>query len=392
VHASALEPLRRGHPWVWRNWVTDSPATLARLTHGDEVHVTGPDRAVLAMGIYDATSPIAIRIWSVGDTPSMTDLITRRLAAAFELRRALFTDESTNAYRILNGEGDYTPGIVLDRYDTVAVLRLDTESCAPWVERARHVFHDELRSLGVRTLVIKPKRRSSTRLEVVFGSLSSTVVRVREHGVEWFADLEKGQKTGAFLDQRENRMRVRALCAGKTVLNLFSYTGGFSLSAVVGGAQSVTSVDISAEAHRLAQRSFEHAGHAAREHEFVTRDVFDFLRAAAREGRSWDVIISDPPSFAPSEKALPKAVTAYRKLHHACVQVLGATHAHGANGILCAASCSSHLPASTFVRTLDSLALGARPLRLTELWGQPADHPTTPAWVEGRYLKFAVLR
>ena len=168
------------------------------------------------------------------------------------------------------------------------------------------------------------------------------------------------------------------------MLNLFSYAGGFSLHAALAGAE-VTSVDVAAAAHATAQASFRVAGVDPRGHTFASADCFAYLEEAKKRGKTWDMVISDPPSFAPSEKALPRALTAYRALHRACVEVL----ARG--GTLCAASCSSHVDASDFLGTLDDGALGRGDLRLLELHGPPRDHPTLAGWPEGRYLKFAVL-
>ena len=199
-------------------------------------------------------------------------------------------------------------------------------------------------------------------------------------------DLGHGQKTGAFLDQRENRARVRALAAGRaSVLNLFSYAGGFSIAAALGGAGRVTSVDVAAAAHATAQRTFRANGVDPGAHVFVSADVFAFLDQARARGERFDLVVSDPPSFAPSERARPRAITAYRRLHAAAAAVL----AEG--GILCASSCSSHVDTEAFLATLDDAALGRSDLCLREVHGQPDDHPTLPAWPEGRYLKLAVL-
>ncbi|HWL89305.1 MAG TPA: class I SAM-dependent methyltransferase, partial [Polyangiaceae bacterium] len=204
-------------------------------------------------------------------------------------------------------------------------------------------------------------------------------------GVAFVVDVLRGQKTGAFLDQRENRRRAGALAAGRRVLNLFSYAGGFSLFAALGGATQVTSVDIAAGAHASAQASFRLAGVDPRAHAFVTADAFAFLTEAKRRGTVWDLIISDPPSFASNEKSLARALAAYRSLHRACADVLAP------NGVFCAASCSSHVDAESFLTTLDDAATHRTDLRLLEHHGAPPDHPTLPAWPEGRYLKFAIL-
>jgi 23S rRNA (cytosine1962-C5)-methyltransferase len=238
-------------------------------------------------------------------------------------------------------------------------------------------------TLGVR---VEPEGPGGARLRTLHGPPPPDRLVVLERGMRMEVDLARGQKTGAFLDQRDNRARVRALSAGRDrVLNLFSYAGGFSVAAALGGARHVTSVDTASAAHASSQRTFRENGLRPDEHAFVTADVFDFLtRAASRDDR-YDLVISDPPSFAPSERARQRALSAYRKLHAAAAAVLAE------DGVLCAASCSSHVPAEDFLSTLDDAALGGRALRLRELHGQPADHPTLTAWPEGRYLKFAVL-
>ena len=200
-------------------------------------------------------------------------------------------------------------------------------------------------------------------------------------------DLAKGQKTGAFLDQRENRLRIERIVRARREARAepVPYAGGFSLRAARGGAEKVTSVHVASGAHATAQASFKAAGVDPRAHEFVTADAFAFLESAKRAKRSWDVVVSDPPSFAPSEKARAKAIGAYRALHRACVEVLAP------GGVFCAASCSSHVDAEAFASTLDDASLGRGDLRLLALHGAPEDHPTLPAWPEGRYLNFAVL-
>jgi 23S rRNA (cytosine1962-C5)-methyltransferase len=169
------------------------------------------------------------------------------------------------------------------------------------------------------------------------------------------------------------------------VLNLFSYAGGFSTAAILGGAQHVTSVDLAQAAHATAQDSMRANGIDPSAHAFVTADAFMFLDAAKKKGQRWDLIVSDPPSFAPSEKSRPRALTAYRRLHGACAAVLAP------QGIFCASSCSSHVSADDFASTLDDAATGRADLSMVELHGPPWDHPTLPAAPEGRYLKFAVL-
>ena len=382
VRRAAVEPLRRGHPWLFREQIESTRGTG---TVGCEVRVVDSSGACLGRGIFTPESAIAVRMWTHEDRPVDLALITQRVRAAQALRARVFDDAKTDAYRLVNGEGDRMPGIVLDRYGDVGVLRTDGDGAEAQVGAIApvlvDVFGGELRSL-VHRVVEKGKPPRAT---VLHGAPAPDTIVVREHGVPFVVDLAQGQKTGAFLDQRENRKRVGAMAKGKRVLNLFSYAGGFSLHAALGGAASVTSVDVAAKAHATAQASFRAAGVETKGHEFVTADVFAFLESAAKKARVWDLVISDPPSFAPNERSLGRALAAYRTLHRACVSVLAP------GGTFCASSCSSHVHAEDFVGTLDDDALGGSELRLVELYGPPPDHPTLPVWPEGRYLKFAVL-
>jgi 23S rRNA (cytosine1962-C5)-methyltransferase len=359
------------------------------------VRILDPSRAPVGCGVLDHDSPIAIRVWSLDPEATLdARLFDARLARAIEVRRSLFADGRTNAYRLLNGEGDRTPGFVVDRYDDVAVLRIDGAAARDVAPALTRDLEPRLRDIGITTLLERAGGRNdrddAKRITVRFGTAREKLV-VREHGVPFVVDVAHGQKTGAFLDQRENRRRLGELVRrrreaglGVRVLNLFSYTGGFSLHAALAGA-TVTSVDIATKAHATAQESFRAAGVDPSSHAFVAADAFAWLAEAKRKKQRWDVVVSDPPSFAPNERAKPKALSAYRSLHRACADVL----ADG--GHLVAASCSSHVDAEAFASTLDDGALGRSDLRLLDLFGPPPDHPTLPAFPEGRYLKLAVL-
>jgi 23S rRNA (cytosine1962-C5)-methyltransferase len=278
------------------------------------------------------------------------------------------------------------PGLVVDRYGPVAIVRVDGDGAASRLPDLTDALWPMLQSLGVQTLAYRTGTKGQApRLETIRGNPPAETLRVQEHGVPFIVDVAHGQKTGAFLDQRENRRRVGEMARGRRVLNLFSYAGGFSLRAALGGATHVTSVDVAAAAHATAQTSFRVAGVDPRAHAFVTADAREFLDAARVRREVWDLIVSDPPSFAPSERTLPRALVAYRALHRACAEVLAP------DGLFCAASCSSHVDPARFLATLDDAALAGRALAVLELRGAGPDHPTLAAFPEGRYLKFAVL-
>ncbi len=383
VHRAAADASRRGHPWIWKRAVARLDGSPVAGAH---VQVVAEDGDALGYGIFDPTSPIAVRMWTRGLTAIDASLMSRRIARAIALREALFADKATNAYRLLHGEGDRVPGFVVDRYADVAVLRLDGSGAEAQANEFVALLHAPLEAMGVRTLVLRSSDKGAPKTaETLMGPDPPDKIEVREHGVPFVVDLLRGQKTGAFLDQRDNRRRLGMRVArGAQVLNLFSYAGGFSLHAALAGAE-VTSVDVAAAAHATAQASFRLAGVDPKAHTFAAADCFAYLEEARKKGRTWDVVVSDPPSFAPSEKAVPRAIAAYKSLHRACALVLAK------EGTLCAASCSSHVDATAFTATLDDAALGRDDLRLLELHGPPADHPTLAGWPEGRYLKFAVL-
>ncbi|MGH7298314.1 MAG: class I SAM-dependent rRNA methyltransferase [Polyangiaceae bacterium] len=382
-HRAAAERLAQGHPWVWRETIARG---LDGVTAGEEVQVEAADGTAIGRGLADPGSPIAVRLWTHGTEAVDGALLARRVDRAVTLRRRLFDGQATTAYRVLHGEGDRTPGFVVDRYDTVAVLRTDGEAAAARASDLAAALGPALESWGVSTLVHRLGDKGETpRFEVLRGPPPPDRVTVHEHGLPLLVDLRHGQKTGAFLDQRDNRARAGELARGRRVLNLFSYAGGFSLFAAAGGAKHVTSVDVAAAAHATAQASFRAAGLDPGAHAFATADVGAFLERARKKQERWDLVISDPPSYAPSEKAVPRALAAYRALHAACAAVLAP------GGVLCAASCSSHVGLDAFLTTLDDAALGRAELRVLKTRGAGPDHPTLPAFPEGRYLKFVVL-
>jgi 23S rRNA (cytosine1962-C5)-methyltransferase len=401
VNRHGVEAVRRGHPWIFRSATGHLSASKDAA---QVVSIASDQGEILGCGIWDPTSPIAIRVWGVGPSTRVdASVFCERLTRSLQLRDVLFTDGATSAYRILNGEGDRTPGYVIDRYGDLAVLRIDGDAARDLAPTLLEGAERILRAAGITTLLERTSHRWSDRersrgdkdetksISVRFGSEPTAPIRVTEHGVPFLVDVMHGQKTGAFLDQRENRRRIGELVArrkraglGVRVLNLFSYAGGFSQRAALTGA-TVTSVDVAPKAHATAQASFKLAGIDPGPHTFVTADAFSWLAEQKKKNKQWDVVISDPPSFAPSERAKPNALSAYRALHRACADVLAP------GGTLVCASCSSHVSAEDFLGTLDDAALGRSDLRVLEVFGPPPDHPTLPSFAFGRYLKLVML-
>ncbi len=395
--------IRGGHPWVYREALKlgDEKAWRARDRRlipksiggsvgggprtGSAVDIIGTDGKFVARGLYDSRSPIAVRIATLDRHEALDEaFVRRRIASALRARRGAFDAATTDAFRWVNGEGDFLPGVVVDVYASVAVVRLDGDAVRAWRDWVTAAVIAEGRALGITHVL---ERSRGGKGEPLHGGAPPSPVEIRENGVRFAVDVVHGQKTGFFLDQRENRRAIRPFCHDVDVVNLFGYTGGFSVHAALAGARRVTTVDVAAAALDDARNNFALNGIDPARHEFAAADAFDWLERARGQGRRFGVVVSDPPSFAPSEKALQKALGAYRDLHTRALGVV----AEG--GILCAASCSSHVTMDAFVGTLrDAADKARRRLRLLELRGQPADHPTPPAFAEGRYLKFVLAR
>jgi 23S rRNA (cytosine1962-C5)-methyltransferase len=386
--------IRGGHPWIYRDAVAGAP----QLADGAAVMVADADGRPLARGFWDARSPIAVRI--IGDDARHPSAVVReRVATALARRLAMFNMDidrgATNAFRWLHGEADGVPGVHVDVYDTAATVRFDGGGARAFYRE----LPEQLRAAGaaagmtLRTIVERRPRSGSRtggeRVRALVGTVPDGEIEVVENGLRFGVDLVHGQKGGLFLDQRDNRALVRTLAEGRSVLNLFGYTGGFSIYAAAGGARATVTVDAAAPAIAAARRNFARnglplggAGAGAR---FVAGDAFVFLEQAAAAGERFDVVISDPPSFASSRRALPAGLRAYRRLHRLCAQVTAP------GGTLCAASCSSHVDRDVFVATVREGARDAgRRFALREVRGAAADHPVLPQFPEGNYLKFSI--
>lgn len=372
--------LRLGHPWIWRDALADF-----RADAGDVVTVVDARNAFVARGLAEE-GPIGVRVFTLQDEPVDESLFSRRIDEAFALRERIVPSE-TNAYRLLNGEGDRVPGIVCDRYASYATVQLDGAAAPAWRDRVLPILESALKKIGVDTILVRTGKRGERRVDCAVGVSPSEPIEVREHGMILIADLIHGQKTGLFLDHRESRHRVRELSRGRRVLNLYGYTGGFSVAAGLGGATAVTTVDIAPEAIAFAERTFARNVGDSIPHVAIASDVPEFLKGARQRGERFDLIVSDPPSFAPNEEALTRALQSYRTLHQAALRLLAP------GGLLVAASCSSHVDRDAFESTLvDAAPVAGQVVQILERDGAPADHPRLSAFPEGDYLKVLLAR
>lgn len=372
--------LAQGHPWVFRDALAGPLPDPGRV-----VTVLDPDGEFVARGLAEA-GPIGLRVFTTLDEPLDDGLFARRIQSAADLRRRVVPPETT-AFRLVHGEGDRLPGVVCDVYGEHAVLRFDGQAAAARQGPIVAALMPVLEELGVANLLLRSGQRGSPKVEALFGQRPEAPVEILEHGMRLPVDLLSGQKTGLFLDHRASRHRVGGLSAGRSVLNLFGYTGGFSIAAGLGRATGVITVDSAKPACLLAEQGWAANGLSADLHQAEATRVQPYLEQAARDGRRWDLIVADPPSYAPSAKKLRAALDAYRALHRACLDRLAP------GGLYLAASCSSHVDRAAFEKTLLWAAeKTGRVLQILERWGAPADHPRLAAFPEGDYLKVVLTR
>ncbi len=376
--------LAKGHPWVFSGAVGKAEG---KPKPGDIVKAVTADGKALGLGFYNPLTDIAFRLL----TPDTTQVIDRsfwekRLASAVELRNLIVSPE-TNAYRLINAEGDGLPGLIVDRYGDGLVLTIGTAG----IEKSRADILDILTRQLKPAWIYERSEGKSRRIEGledriggVYGSEVTEWVAVRENGLVFMVDPIRGQKTGFFLDQRVNRECIGSISNCLTVLNCFAYTGAFSVYAAAGGARQVISVDISADANDITRRNLVQNGFSPDEHPVVKADVFTYLRDI--EG-FFDLIILDPPAFAKSKKDVQRASRGYKDINLQAVRHLKD------GGLLATFSCSNHIDADLFQKIVQgAVADAGKTAQLLQILGPGPDHPVHLAHPEGHYLKGFLLR
>jgi 23S rRNA (cytosine1962-C5)-methyltransferase len=379
--------LRRGHPWVF----ADAVRLPEGLTAGEVVTVRGKDGRPIGKGYADPGGPLAVRILTTesaaGGARALSDLLAARLDRALALRQSLFGGPAANitGYRVINGEGDGLPGLVVDRYGDVLVVKPDGP-----IAEAFWDLETVARALGARTgvanIYLRTRSRGGAEGRTLLGEVPD-LVSFQEGPARFSADVVHGQKTGFFLDQREHRLRIGAMARGRRVLNAFGYTGGFSVHAGLGGALEVATVDQAGPAIAHAKQQWRDNGLPKDRHEGIAADAFAFLESAAAAGRRWDLIVLDPPAFAPSRKQAPQALAAYKKM-----VAFGAAVA-APDALVLVASCSAHVSLGELTGVIEEgVAEVKKKADVICFGGQPPDHPYPLACPELAYLKAVYLR
>lgn len=379
--AKGERSVRNGHPWIF----SESIEKLNKKGAAGDVAVifSHSKNKVLGVGLYDPESPIRIKmIHHQGGATVSEPFFRDKINRAFALRSELLATR-TNSYRLLFGENDGFPGLIADVYADVLVIKLYSQIWIPYFETLLHLL---IEVTNCNTAVLRLSRTlQKLNLEgfqegmILFGSLENETVPFLEHGIHFSANVIKGHKTGYFLDHRANRKRVGELSKGKSVLDVFSYAGGFSVHALANGAREVTSLDISAQALKVAAANAD-LNTFTGTHHCIVGDAFEELRKLIHDQHRFDVVVIDPPSFAKSQKEISVAKKKYAQLAHLGEKLT----ARG--GLLVLASCSARITADTFFQiNKETLQKQPRAFTVQQTTGHDIDHPVS--FPEGSYLK-----
>lgn len=379
--------LKRRHPWIFSGAIERVVGTPKA---GDTVEVRSADGAPLAMAAYSPHSQIRARVWSF-DAKATTnaEYFNRKVKQAVALRAALPASRHTNAMRLVHGESDGLPGVIVDRYADVLAVQFLSAGAERWREAILDALVEATHCEAVferSDAEVRKLEGLAPRVGFARGNRSASRCPITEYGLHFRVDVEQGQKTGFFLDQRENRQRVRELAAGREVLDGFCYTGGFAIAALAGGATRVSAVESSAPALEVARENLSANALDSSRIEFVQADVFAHLRVLRDGGKKFGLIVLDPPKFAPTAAQARNAARAYKDINLLAFKLLAA------GGLLATFSCSGGVSAELFQSIVAGAALDAGVgAKIIERFHAAADHPVALEFPEGDYLKGLLL-
>lgn len=374
--------LLRRHPWIFSGAVhrlDEEPAS------GATVDLLSFNGDFLARAAYSPASQIRARVWTFLDESVDADFFRRKIRAAIVSRSTFQVSSASDAYRLIYAESDGLPGLIVDRYGEVLVLQSLTAGSEFWKETIADILLEET---GLQTIYersdadVRELEGLQPKNGILRGAIPDSRLIVHEHNLKFLVDIASGHKTGFYLDQRANRLCVRELVGDRDVLDCFCYTGGFTVNALSGGAKSVLSVDASAEALGLCKENVALNALPVERHTTLEGDVFHLLRKFRDEGRSFDMVILDPPKFAPTAAQAEKASRGYKDINLLAFKLLRP------GGILVTFSCSGGVDAALFQKIVAGAALDAGvDAQIVERLSQAADHPVALHFPEGTYLK-----
>lgn len=374
--------LLRRHPWIFSGAIQKADSNT---TPGSTVDLLSSDKQFLAQASYSPHSQIRARVWTFENEPVDKEFFRKRIRSAVETRQRLNVESQANAYRLIYAESDYVPGLIVDRYENILVLQSLTAGSEYWKETFADLLLEET---GLSTIYersdadVRELEGLQPKVGILRGLIPDSQVTILEHNLKFNVNLQSGHKTGSYLDQRANRLRIRELAKDKDVLDCFCYTGGFTINALAGGAKSVLSIDSSTEALELCKQNITLNNLDSAHHSSIEGDVFQLLRKFRDENRSFDMIILDPPKFAPTAAHADKATRAYKDINLLAFKLLRR------GGILVTFSCSGGVDSALFQKIVAGAALDAAvEAQIVEHLSQAPDHPVSLHFPEGAYLK-----
>lgn len=374
--------LIKGHPWAYADAFREVPPTLAT---GHLVEVYSHRDQLMGVGYADIDSKILVRMLPLQRGEDINRGLARLIKEAIAYRFERFKSADTNAFRLVNGEGDGIPGLIIDKYDQAVSMQIYSFGLEPYmptiIKSIRQALPDN-QWLWRRNQIRIAK---SAGAELVAGTNMPAKIEFREYGLKFATDLVNGQKTGFFLDQRDNRNLIRSIASGKSLLNVCGYTGAFTVAAIAGGATRTVTVDTAKPALIEAENNLRLNGYSPSDHQFVATDMYEYLNGC--KPASFDIVVLDPPSMAKNRRDAEKALRAYRKLNQVGVRAVTS------GGYLFTASCTSQVGREEFVDAVRDAVAGAgrRAMIVHEAFHAP-DHPIALAHAEGRYLKGLLLK
>ncbi len=385
---SREKSVQQNHPWIFSGSV-ESKSGITK--NGETAEILSYSGEIIAKAAYSEFSQITARIWS-RDPDIVIDksFLEERIVKANNHRLHLSFDEISNAYRIINAEADGIPGLIIDKYENYLVCQFLSAGAEFWFETIIEILIKEFNPAGIYNRSdsdSRVKEGLEKKYGIVYGSEPPERIEIIENGLKYLVDVKNGHKTGFYLDQKENRKKIKDYCYGKEVLNCFSYTGGFGIAAVSAGAHFVTNIDSSSESIELIEKNLLLNNMDLSKSEQLVGDVFKILRYQRDSGKNFDVIILDPPKFAESKNQLEGALRGYKDINLLAFKLLRK------GGILITFSCSGHVTPELFRKVVSGAAIDSgKNIQQLEFLQQAADHPVMLGFAESFYLKGMICK
>lgn len=389
LHETREKSLKRRHPWIFSKAVRE---VVNPPENGADINIYAADGSFLAKASYSPNSQIRARVWSFNAEEKIDQqFFERKIREAAEARTLMLEETGMSACRLVDAESDGLPGLIIDRYNNFLVLEVLSAGAEYHLKditsALRTIYPDD--NIYERSDVeVRTKEGLESRKGVIYGEEPPEELAIKENGgMQILVNIKEGHKTGYYLDQRDNRAALSKYCKGKSVLNCFSYTGGFSLYALRGRAKSVANVDVSQKALDIAKKNIVLNHLDPGRVKFIREDVFAFLRKEKKAGHTYDVIVLDPPKFAESKSQLDKACRGYKDINMIAASIINP------GGYLMTYSCSGHMTPDLFQKVVaDALLDAGRDGQIVEFLTQASDHPVALPYPEALYLKGLVVR